>query len=103
MSIERLGFQGWYEFVFGAVSEDRREMYELWRWAWKYLERAGEERTYRTLIHTIQHTDVEWRVRDMQILNEAYALYEEDHRRYASSLAPGVRLGSLLAFGARSY
>lgn len=92
-----LGFDGWYKSVYGALTTDRREMYELWRWAWKYLERAGEEPTCHGLVHVILSSPADWRDREVQRLNEGYAPYEQDHRRYASSLAPGVRLGSLLA------
>lgn len=102
MSTECLGFHGWYAFVFGAVSEDRREMYEMWRWAWKELERAGKELTCHALARIILSTPADQRDMGVQRLNEAYAPYEEDQRRYASRLAPGVRLGSLLAIRARS-
>jgi len=79
---------------FQALTENR-EHDELWRWARKSCEAAGKEPTCHALVHIILSTPADQRAREVQMLNEAYAAYEEDHRRYPATLAFGVRLGSL--------
>lgn len=96
-------FCAWYQSSFGtrSVSVETRGLVELLRWSWMELTASGEEHTWESILRKIILTSPQHRSRGMQILNEAYEAYAEDHRRYASSLAPGVRLGSFPAFRAR--
>ena len=67
--------------------------YKLLRWARKRLERDGRELTYEALMGVILLTDTAQRNKEMEILDQAYAFYEEDSRRLALSLMTLERAG----------
>ena len=76
-----------------TITRASRETYKLLRWARKRLESAGREPTYEAIIGVILVTDTAQRTKEMEILEQAYAFYEEDSRRLALNLMALERAG----------